>query len=158
LEVNDTIGGNTGNDTLVLTNAEGRPDLGQVRSSETMRVSSIENFDLHNSNILLELDDHLINSTDHGELTVITTSAPGTQTVDITDVDELYNGITLTGGVNKDVVIADDWTVNSFSTLNFDGSGVNSEEDTLIIVDEADISASDTSNIEGLDHIILRSE
>ena len=91
LRNNDTVSGGSNVDTLVLTNASGLAETGLVRDSETQRTSSFENFDLRDQGIYFSLTDNLIasadgnpGSSDDNAITVITESANGTQTVDIT--------------------------------------------------------------------------
>jgi len=152
LEVADTITGGEGYDTFQLFNSTGRADYGKVLGSETQRTTSIEEFDLRDAQIYLTLTDNLISSAENETITVNTQNSVGTQTVDITNITAPDYHFTLLGGENKEVVVADDMTVNSMSTMAFDG-GVS---DTLIVTDEANISATDTDNISGLEWIILK--
>src|SRR5690606_12609484 len=81
-----------------------------------------------------------------------------TQTVDITAVTTPQYFFTLEGGTITDIVIADDDSINSMSTLRFDAPGLaNSVEDTLVVMGAAQITASDLRNVVGLENIILRS-
>jgi len=161
LEVADTITGNSGVDTMVLCNTTGRADYGYVMASETQRTTSIEVFDLHNSGIYLKLTDNLIESAQDKSITVVTESATGTQVVDITSITTPIYNFELQGNETKDIVVADDMTVNSMSTMRFDhdatpeGNSNDSTADTLIVTDAANISATDTLNITGLERIIL---
>jgi Ca2+-binding RTX toxin-like protein len=161
LEVADTITGNSGVDTMVLCNTTGRADYGYVMASETQRTTSIEVFDLHNSGIYLKLTDNLIESAQDKSIKVVTESATGTQVVDITSITTPIYNFELQGNETKDIVVADDMTVNSMSTMRFDhdatpeGNSNDSTADTLIVTDAANISATDTLNITGLERIIL---
>jgi hypothetical protein len=157
LEVGDTITGNTGYDTIVISNSTGRDDYGMVDWTETQRTNSIEKFDLRDSEISLYLTDHLIESALNYSLTVTTESASGTETLDLTKITTPDYHITLDGGRYQDIVVATGATINSMSTLRFDAPGVtNSTEDTLIIEGSADLSATDAINVSGLDVIELR--
>lgn len=158
LEVADTITGGEGIDTMELYNSTGRYDLGYVMASETQRTTSIEEFDLRDEQIYLTLTDNLIASAGNNSITVLTEDAVGLQTVDITNITAPVYSFTLEGGVNRDIVIADDMTANSMSTMRFDDPafGGNSIEDTLIVTDAANISATDTLNISGLEKIVLK--
>jgi hypothetical protein len=84
----------------------------------------------------------------------------GYMAVDITAVPlSLASGrtFTLEGGNIRDVVIADDDSINGRSTLRFDGpaSANQSVQDTLYVVGQADIEAADLRNVTGLENIIL---
>jgi Ca2+-binding RTX toxin-like protein len=84
----------------------------------------------------------------------------GYMAVDITAVPlSLASGrtFTLEGGNIRDVVIADDDSINGRSALRFDGpASVNqSVQDTLYVVGPADIEAADLRNVSGLENIIL---
>ncbi|MFA5631193.1 MAG: DUF4214 domain-containing protein [Porticoccaceae bacterium] len=86
----------------------------------------------------------------------------GQMVVDITDVS-LHSAtgrtFTLDGGNIKDVVIADDDSINGRAILRFDdGSANNSIEDTLIVKDGATITAADLRNVVGLENIVLQSD
>ncbi len=159
LEVADTITGNAGSDTIVLCNVTGRSNYGygKVDATGTQRTTSIETFDLRHEGIYLTLTDNLIESAQDKTVTVVTELATGTQVVDITNITTPIYNFTLEGGRFADVVVADEMTVNIMSTLRFDDpAGVNnSTEDTLVVIDGANISATDTLNISGLERIIL---
>ena len=87
---------------------------------------------------------------------------PGQMVIDITDVAlSTASGrtFTLLGGNIKDVVIADDDSINGRLILNFDDpSANNSIEDTLIVDGAATITAADLRNVTGMEKIILRSD
>ena len=153
LEVYDTIIGGTGIDTIELHNTGSSDALGHVLASETQQTSSIEVFDLRDANITLALTDHLIQTADANSLTVKTLDATGPETVDIRAITTPLYHVTLEGGINKDTVIANEQTINSFSALHF---GDVSTEDTLVIYGDANISATDTINITGLERIELK--
>ena len=84
----------------------------------------------------------------------------GDMTVDITKVPLTLltdRQFTLLGGNIKDIVIANDASINGRSILNFDDIGSNnSVEDTLIVEGAADITAADLRNVSGLENIILK--
>lgn len=86
----------------------------------------------------------------------------GYMAVDITSVPlslQSNRAFKLEGGNIRDIVIADDDSINGRSTLEFDGpGGVNqSVEDTLIVQNTANIEAADLRNVSGLEIIELRS-
>ena len=155
LEVYDTILGGSGIDTIELHNTGSSDALGHVLASETQQTSSIEVFDLRDANITLALTDHLIATAQDNSLTVRTIDASGPETIDIRAITTPLYHITLDGGLNKDTVIANEQTINSFSSLHF---GDGSTEDTLVIYGDANISATDTINITGLERIELKAD
>jgi len=65
----------------------------------------------------------------------------------------------LEGGNIKDVIIADDASISSRLFLNYDASTdtLQSDEDTLQVMDGAQISAADLRNVEGLEVLELLS-
>ena len=164
LEVYDTIIGGTGTDTIELHNTGSSDALGHVLASETQRTTGIEVFDLRETKITLELTDHLVDTADGKSLTVRTIdstfdSAVG-QTVDIRGITTPQFHVGLDGGLTKDTVIANENTVNSSSSLHF-GDGLlgrnTAVQDTLVIYNGANISATDSINITGLERIELKS-
>lgn len=182
LEVADTITGGTGIDTFELHNEAGSIFTGEVTLSETQRTTSIEIFDLQEENIYLTLTDNLVETAQDNSLTVRTLDATGTQTVDITNISAPTYSFTLIGGEAQDIVIADDQTVNSMSSMSF-GDGIYfvrdiyyyaddkremldpiiikeyaAVQDTLVVVNGATIRESDTRNIDGLERIELTSD
>src|SRR5690606_8077107 len=86
---------------------------------------------------------------------------PVEQVVDITNVPlpAAYGpSLGLAGGNIKDVIIADDDSINGRAILSFDDAGANnSVEDTLIVQGAADITAADLRNVSGLENIVLQS-
>ncbi len=140
-----------------------------VRDSETQRTSSFENIDLRDQGIYFSLTDNLIasadgntGSADDNAITVITESANGTQTVDMTALtvptfleDNFFN---LRGGDFQDIVVADEESINSFNVLRFDNPNnavPDSTDDTLRIVDGAQLTYGDLYKVSGLEHIEL---
>lgn len=153
-------------DTVRLTNTGDSALTGLVTESETIQFSGIEVYDLENAGIRLALNDTMIGTAENNSLTVNTETATGLQTIDMTPISVPMYNFTLLGGANRDVVIANDATINSFSTLKFDfwhpdngwengfpGSG--GWDDTLVVVDGATIRHEDTENITGLDRFHL---
>jgi len=160
LSVQDVISGGADIDTLILTNVGGNLQNGMVQASETDQTSSIEIFDLRNENITLELDNQIFETAQDNAVTVITESAEGTQTVDITRVDTNNYTFALLGGDTRDIVIANDETIDSFSTLRFDDTDIltaDSVVDTLRVMDGATITEEDLENVSGLELIELLS-
>ncbi len=158
LENDDTVAGNAGQDTMILTNISGNPQNGRLGESETQRTTGFEFFDLRDGGIELHLTDNLIESAEDNSVTVITESAVDTQTVDMTAVTAPDYSFTLRGGDAQDIVIVDDATMNSFSTLRFDNAanGIpDSTEDTLRIVGSATVTYGDLRNVSGLEIIEL---
>ena len=86
---------------------------------------------------------------------------PIEQVVDITNVPLTAasgRSFELEGGNIKDVIIADDDSINGRAILRFDDAGANnSVEDTLIVQGAADITAADLRNVSGLENIVLQS-
>lgn len=82
-----------------------------------------------------------------------------TQTVDMTAVTTPDFHFTLVGGTQRDIVIGNDATINGQSTLAFDGAPVNTDawnsQDTLVVVDGADITTADLRNVTQLERIEL---
>ena len=155
------VGGNgaTDVDTVQLTN-KGTLDV-LLDDSETDSTVGIEVFDLRNANITLELTDDNFDTAQTKAITVDTRQATGEQTVDITEARlSLASGRTfkLDGGDFRDVVIADDDSINGRSTLDFDGLAIiQSMRDTLRVVGSANITAADLRNVSGLEVIELQS-
>ena len=174
IENDDIVLGGAGTDTMVFTNHDGLIVPGFIQQSETQQTKGFEVFDLRDENIYFNLTDNLIESAEGRSVTVKTDTldatgksqlTTGTQTVDITALTAPDSFFTLHGGINQDIVVADDSTVNSFSTLRYDSSfGVildpvtgavisnsNSIEDTLVIVDGATVRYGDLRNVTGLE-------
>lgn len=89
-----------------------------------------------------------------------TLEPPGAQTVDITAVPlSTASGrtFTLLGGNIRDIVVADDDSINGRATLTYDGpaSANQSIEDTLRVEGNATITAADLRNVTGLELIQL---
>ena len=83
----------------------------------------------------------------------------GYQAVDITAVNlSLVSGRTfkLEGGNLRDIVIADEDSINGRSVLEFDGPGSSTQsvEDTLIVDGSANLTAADLRNVSGLEIIL----
>jgi len=159
LEVYDTIIGGTGIDTIELHNFGSSDALGHVLASETQRTSGIEVFDLRDTEITLALTDHLVETADGNSLTVRTIDSAEDyvvgQTIDIRGITTPQFHVGLQGGVVRDTVIANEYTVNSSSSLAF---GDGPAQDTLVIYGDANISATDTINITGLERIELKAD
>src|SRR5690606_4132638 len=156
LSSTDIITGNDGIDTITLRNAGGDIPAGRVTASETDNTSSIEVFRLLDENILLELDDNLFETAQDNTITVDTSDADGTSTVDITRVNTNSYQFNLVGGAaaKQDIVIANDETVDSFSSMDF-GGGTN---DILRVIDGATLTEEDLEGISGLEIIELVSD
>ncbi|MCK9540513.1 MAG: hypothetical protein M0R03_00615 [Novosphingobium sp.] len=106
----------------------------------------------------LEIEFNVPNSVDESEgQYFFVADIPGAQTIDITNITTPQYFFTLEGGNVRDIVIADDDSINSRSTLRFDSLalGANSIEDTLRVVDGAEITAADLRNVTGLERIEL---
>ena len=159
LEVYDTIIGGTGIDTIELHNFGSSDALGHVLAAETQRTSGIEVFDLRDTEITLALTDHLVETADGNSLTVRTIDSAEDyvvgQTIDIRGITTPQFHVGLQGGVVRDTVIANEYTVNSSSSLAF---GDGPAQDTLVIYGDANISATDTINITGLERIELKAD
>jgi len=83
---------------------------------------------------------------------------PGAQTVDITNITTPTYAFTLLGGQIRDIVIADDDSVNGMMTLTYDAPyDPNSVEDTLKVIGSARITSADLRNVTGLEWIQLYS-
>jgi Ca2+-binding RTX toxin-like protein len=172
LRNNDTVTGGSGIDTMVLTNHQGYTESGLVRDSETQRTTSFEKFDLRDQGITLSLTDNLIDSADgnpgagdDNSITVITELANGTQTVDTTalTVPTFLNNnfFNLQGGDYQDIVVADEESINSFNTLRFDNpnNGIpDATDDTLRVVNGAQLTYGDLYKVSGLEHIELTAD
>ncbi|MCK9502572.1 MAG: DUF4214 domain-containing protein [Porticoccaceae bacterium] len=148
-----------------------------VNGSPAIWDTDIENFLLKNGvNIIDFVDDDLSDdasqvdtlgenpevSDDEDEDSVFfQLEPPGEMVIDITEVAfNALNGreFTLLGGNIKDVVVADDASINGRATLEFDdASANNSIEDTLIVQGAATITAADLRNVSGLENIVLKS-
>ena len=168
LTVDDTITGGANVDTIILTGSD------NISKSEAEHVTAVEvleldgkgaNFDgvgngftpLLGSNIVIT--DNLLTTISAGSdrFTVDSTHYSGSNTIDITNVTfsntnkfdlEASNTV-----ANNELVIANDATVNAKAVLNYGaGSG-----DTLRVIDGANITADDLSNITGLERIELQS-
>jgi hypothetical protein len=168
LTVNDTINGGAGADTIILTGSD------NISKSEAEKVTAVEKLELRGSganyngagnyftadlgsNIVIA--DHLLTTLSAGSdrFSVDTTKYSGSNTIDLTNVTfsntnkfELDASAT---GSNNELVIANDATVNAKAILNF-GAG---SADTLRVMDSANITADDLSNIDGMERIELRS-
>ena len=159
LEVYDTILGGSGIDTIEVHNTGSSDALGHVLAAETQRTTGIEVFDLRDTEITLALTDHLVETADGNSLTVRTIDSAEDfvvgQTVDIRGITTPQFHVGLQGGIVRDTVIANEYTVNSSSSLAF---GDGPAQDTLVIYGDANISATDTINITGLERIELKAD
>ena len=159
LEVYDTILGGSGIDTIEVHNTGSSDALGHVLAAETQRTTGIEVFDLRDTEITLALTDHLVETADGNSLTVRTIDSAEDyvvgQTIDIRGITTPQFHVGLQGGVVRDTVIANEYTVNSSSSLAF---GDGPAQDTLVIYGDANISATDTINITGLERIELKAD
>jgi|GEM_PF-2021407 len=84
------------------------------------------------------------------------------QIINVTDIPlTIVNGrtFTLEGGTIRDIVIADEASLNGRMTLRFDNNSTDADSvrDTLIVQGEAYISAADLRNVTGLECIVLES-
>jgi hypothetical protein len=129
-------------------------------------VSSVNFFDGNasgDSQTVDTLGDVYGGSTGSAGDTVDFRGAPlGEMVVDITDIPmSVASGrsFELEGGNIKDVIIADDASISSRLFLNYDASTdtLQSDEDTLQVMDGAQISAADLRNVEGLEVLELLS-
>ena len=83
---------------------------------------------------------------------------PGAQTIDITNITTPTYAVTLLGGQIRDIVIADDDSINGMMTLTYDAPyDPNSVEDTLKVIGSARVTAADLRNVTGLEWIQLYS-
>ena len=165
LTTEDVVKGDVGKDTLRLTNEDFSTEGVLVDHSETNGTTGIETFDLRQANITLELNADNFDTAEGKAVTVYTREsevalldANDYQAVDITAVPLSLNSgrsFTLLGGVIKDIVIADDDSINGRSTLEFDAGGNDSVEDTLRVIGSANITAADLRNVSGLEIIEL---
>lgn len=81
----------------------------------------------------------------------------GAQTVDITSITTPDYHFTLNGGNVRDIVIADDDSINGRMVLNFNSATGDalSAQDTLQVIGGAEITAADLRNVQGLERIEL---
>lgn len=81
----------------------------------------------------------------------------GAQTVDITSITTPDYHFTLNGGNVRDIVIADDDSINGRMVLNFNSATGDalSAQDTLQVIGAAEITAADLRNVQGLERIEL---
>ena len=82
----------------------------------------------------------------------------GAQTVNMTGITTPEYKFTLNGGNIRDIVIGNDATINSMSTLDFNNSVSTalSYDDTLVVIGGAEITAADMRNVTGLERIELK--
>ncbi len=165
----DTVAGGAGSDTMILTNEGDGITNGLVRMSETRSTSGFETFDLRDAKINLHLTDNLFDTAEGTSITVTTENATGLQTVDLTEVATYFEGFTLAGGEYRDIVVATDEEINGHMTLNFGGASdtppsphvddtpynVPVHQDTLRVVNGAEITAADLVNVTGMERIEL---
>jgi hypothetical protein len=155
LTVSDTVVGGAGVDTIRFDGTSGA----NISRSEAQRMSSVEVITFNEtagttampSNTLV-VTDNLVNTAEGNSFTVNNTSALAT-TVNLSELTVPTNIITFNGSATAvDTVIAKDQQINSGSKLYF-GAGAG---DTLVVMDGANITQDDLSNVTGLDRIELR--
>ena len=147
LTVSDVITGGAGNDTIVLTAAD------HLTHSELENISSIENFTFTTTGTYFDVAQNLLDTLSGPQLTINLGVAGNV--VDIEHVLFSSTGLlTVNGTEGKDIVIANNNTVNAKATLNF-GDTKGDYNDTLRVVDGAVITADDLKNVTGLDRIEL---
>ena len=148
----DDLDGGPGNDSLTLTGMD------TLRLSETMQLKDIEHFIMTTGNTFLEVAGSMVTSITglSGRLTVDMGSAGNT--VDITDVSLNSNNLlTINGSGGRDLVIADEATVDAKTTMTL-GDAPGDINDTLRVVNGATITAEDMGNISGVDVLELVSD
>jgi len=106
-----------------------------------------------------QIDVQITGLDENGPVYFLYTGESVTQTVDMTAVTTPDFHFTLVGGTQRDIVIGNDATINGQSLLAFDGAPVNTDswnsQDTLVVVDGADITTADLRNVTQLEKIEL---